>query len=212
MVWGSVAFAQTSDLAEPFVWQQRWDGYVDKTFSWKRIGGIAAESAFEQSFQFSKCGRPPYCFPHRFGGALARRTTRTTLELGVGAILHEDIRRQPSGLTTIRERAMFAITHAVLAKGPSGEWRPAYSRYAGTMGSIIVFSAWEGKPLTMGQVLPRFGWSASNYFQDSLYNEFEPDIKRYAKRTLHRIYPKRFPDAPLIAAPAPASVAPVTSK
>lgn len=201
MVWGSVLLAQAPD-GDPFVWQQRWDSYVERTFNWKRITGIAAETAFEQTFQLNKCGRPPYCFPHQFGGALARRTTRTTLELGVGALLHEDIRRRPSGLTTFRERALFAIKHAALAKGPDGEWRPAYSRYAGTFGSIVVYSAWTGRPMTAERLFGTFGWSTTNYFQDSLYNEFEPDIKRYAKRTMHRISPKRFPEDPLISAPA----------
>src|SRR6266849_3561362 len=71
----------------------RWDSYL-QTYSWKRIAAVAAETAFNQTFQLNKCGRPPYCLPHRIGGALARRTARTTIELGAGALLHEDIRRR----------------------------------------------------------------------------------------------------------------------
>lgn len=167
----------------PLEWQDRWDSYVDKTFGWKRISRVAAESIFEQSFSFSKCGRPPYCFPHHVGGALARRTARSTMELGAGALLREDIRRRPSGLTGYRERALWALTHAALAKGPDGEWRPAYSRFAGTLAAVTVNDAWQGRPLTTGHLAKSLGWSATSYFQDALFTEFEPDLRQLGIRT-----------------------------
>lgn len=177
----SALYAQSAATV-PLAWQDRWDNYVDRTYNWKRVGLVAAESAFEQSFQLRKCGRPPYCMPHSVGGSLVRRTSRTTIELGVGALLKEDIRRRPSGLPGFRQRVVFALTHAMLAKGPDGEWRPAYSRYAGTLGAITVSSAWQGRPLTTGRLARSFGLSATNYFQDSLFNEFEPDLRRLGMR------------------------------
>src|SRR5579883_3520627 len=65
---------------------------LDWNDSWQRIALVAADAAFGQTFQLKKCGRPPYCFPNDFGAALSRRTARTTVELGVGALLHEDLR------------------------------------------------------------------------------------------------------------------------
>jgi hypothetical protein len=162
--------------------QERWDNYVDRTFSWKRIGMVAAETAFDQTFQVNKCGRPPFCFPHQFGRALARRSARTTIELAAGAILREDVRRRPSGLSGFRPRLWFALKQAALTKGPDGDWRPAYSRFAGTFGAVAVSSAWDGRPLTAHRMFGAFGWSASNYVQDSLMTEFEPDMKRMARR------------------------------
>ncbi len=173
--------AQTPD-ANTLGWQDRWEHYVERTFSWQRIGMVAAETAFDQTFQLRKCGRPPYCFPHEFGRAVAARTARTTIELGAGALLRQDVRRKPSGLEGFRPRLMFALTHAVLAKGTNGEWRPAYSRFAGTLGGLAVCTAWDGKPMTAGHLGQAFGWSVTNYFQDSLFAEFEPDMKRMAKR------------------------------
>src|SRR5437870_1115943 len=84
--------AQTPD-ASTLGWQERWEHYVERTFSVQRIGMVAAETAFEQTFQLRKCGRPPYCFPHDFGRAVAGRTARTTIELGAGALLRQDLRR-----------------------------------------------------------------------------------------------------------------------
>jgi hypothetical protein len=77
--------------------------------------------------------------------------------------------------------------HAPLAKGPDGEWRPAYSRFAGTLGGVTVSSAWRGRPLTASRLYEGFGWSATSYFQDALWTEFEPDMKRTARRALGRI-------------------------
>ena len=167
--------------------RERWDSYLQSTYDWKQIGAVAAEAAFEQTFQLNKCRRPPYCFPHEVGGALARRTARTTIELGMGALLHEDLHRSPSGLPGFRRRFLYALSHAPLAKGRDGEWRPAYGRFAGTLGGVAVSSVWRGRPLTAPRLFEDFGWSATFYFQDALWSEFEPDVWRTSRRILDRL-------------------------
>ena len=168
-------------------WKNRWDNYLDQTYNWKLVGAVAAESMFEQSFQLRKCGRPPYCFPHHVGGSLARRTARTTIELGAGALFKEDIQRRPSGLPHFRQRVVFALTHAALARGSEGTWRPAYSRYVGTLGAITVSSAWQGRPLTTGNLATSFALCTTNYFQDALFSEFEPDIRHFGRTVWHNL-------------------------
>jgi hypothetical protein len=167
--------------------RERWDSYIQRTYGWKRIGVVAAETAFGQTFQLNKCGRPPYCFPHEIGGALTRRTARTTIEFGLGALLHEDLRRRPSNLRGFRERLTWALLHAPLAIGPDGDWRPAYSRYAGTFGALAATSAWKGRPITAPGLLEGFAWTSTSYFQDALWTEFGPDVKRSAIRFSKRL-------------------------
>jgi hypothetical protein len=200
LVCGLPAQSQTTGALD---WNTRWDNYLERTYSWKRIGIVAAETAFDQTFQLRKCGRPPYCFPHDFGGALARRTTRTTIELAAGALLHEDIRRRPSNLPGFRQRVVYALIHAPLAKGPEGEWRPAYSRFAGTFAGRVIYTAWEGKPLTAPRLFGGFAWSTTNYFQDALWTEFEPDLKRVAIRFAHKFHRREKAPAPLTPPPPP---------
>jgi len=178
--------AQTA-APDPQDLQERWDSYVQRTYSWKKIGVVTAETMFDQTFQLSKCGRPPYCFPHEIGGALTRRTARTTIEFGMGALLHEDLRRRPSGLPGFRRRVSYALLHAPLARGPNGEWRPAYSRFAGTFGAVAVTSAWDGRPLTAPRLGEAFGWTTTAYFQDALWTEFEPDLKRLGHHVVERL-------------------------
>jgi hypothetical protein len=191
--------------------RERWDSYVQRTYSWKRVGVVTAETAFGQTFQLNKCGRPPYCFPHEIGAALTRRTARTTIEFGVGALLHEDLRRRPSNLTGLRRRVSYAMLHAPLAVGPDGEWRPAYSRFAGTFGGTVVTSAWSGRPITAPELFGGFGWSLTSYFQDALWTEFGPDVKRLAHRYTHRLRkphqaPAVSPGNPVLVIPAGPSV------
>ncbi|GEM_PF-3553410 len=168
-------------------WNDRWQNYVERTYSWQRIALVAADAAFGQTFQLKKCGRPPYCFPNDFGAALSRRTARTTVELGVGALLHEDLRRPPSGLTGFRRRFVYAMVHAPLARGADGEWRPAYSRFAGSMAGIAVASAYRGRPVGAPCMAEGIGWSFAAYFQDALMAEFEPDMKRMARKVAGKV-------------------------
>jgi hypothetical protein len=182
---GCGLYAQSA--AATLGWQDRWDQYLDRTYSWKRIGLVTAETAFNDAFRFDKCGRPPYCFPHHLGGALVRRTTRTSIEFAASGLLGEDLRRRPSGLTGFRPRLWYALTHAMLALDSSGNWRPAYSRFAGTASAVAVTAAYHGQPMTLGRLSGKFGWTATNYFQDSLFAEFEPDLWRLGARTLKKL-------------------------
>ena len=169
-------------------WHERWDYYVQRTYTWQRLSMVALDTATEIPFNAAACRRPPYCFPHHFGGALARRTARTTMELGAGALLQEDIRRRPSGLTGFGPRLRFALTHALLARGPDGKFRPAYSRFAGTLGGVAVSSTWDGRPLTMRTFALGWTWAATSSFQDAVLTEFGPDLRRIGRR----LTPARF--------------------
>lgn len=162
---------------------ERWDDYVERTYGWRMVSAVALEGALEQTIEFRKCGRPPYCFPHHIGGGLARRTARTTIEFGAGALFGEDLRRVPSGLTGFRRRAAFALLHAPLARGRDGKWGIAYSRFVGTMGAVAVTKSWEGRPITPGTMTRSVGWTVTSYFQDALWAEFEPDVRRFGSRT-----------------------------
>jgi hypothetical protein len=113
---------------------------------------------------------------------MAGRTARNTVELGAGALFHEDLRRRPSGLPGFRQRVAFALLHAPLARNADGNWEPAYARYAGTFAGVTVSSAWHGRPMTSGRIFEGAGWTMTSYFQDALLTEFEPDMRRAAGR------------------------------
>ena len=173
--------------AAPQDLRERWDAYLERTYSWKRIGLLTAETAFDRTFDLRKCGRFPFCFPHEMGGALARRTAGTSIEFGMGALLREDIRRRPSNLPGLPRRVAWALLHATLAARPDGTWRPCYSRIGGTFGGMAVASAWNGRPITASRLFEGFGWSLTSQLQDALWTEFEPDMKRAGHRLAGRL-------------------------
>ncbi len=180
------AFGQAAQT-DVLDWDARWNNYVQRTFSWQRISIVAAETAFDQTFQLRRCGRPPYCFPDDFGASVFRRTARNTLELGAGELFRQDLRRRPSGLQGFHRRVAFALLHAPLARNGDGDWEPAYARYIGTLGGVAVTTAWRGRPLTGERLSREFGWAVTSYFEDALMTEFEPDIHRTAWRVGRKV-------------------------
>ena len=52
--WGKLQ-AQ-SPLSDPQDLRERWNSYLQGTYSWKRIGLVTAETAFDQTFRFDRCG------------------------------------------------------------------------------------------------------------------------------------------------------------
>ena len=177
---------------DPLDWDARWSQYLEHTYDWKHIAGVTVGTAFEQTFRWNKCVRPPYCFPDEIGGALVRRTARSTAEWGAGALLGEDLRRIPSGVSGIRKRITYALVHAPLARDRDGEWRPAFSRFTGSLAGAVVSDAWRGKPIQLERLGEHMGWSLSTYFEDALWNEFEPDVKRAARRAAQRMGFRKF--------------------
>ncbi len=166
-------------------WQERWDTYVERTFDWQRISliaaGTAVDSVIEETFEIGKCGRPPYCYPHDFGGAIFRRTARSSMELGAGALLHEDIRRRPSNLTGFRPRLKYALVHAALARGSDGEWQPLIAASSGRSRPIRWILRGVAGANIRASVRP-LRHIHDHLFPGLVWTEFKPDITRFARR------------------------------
>jgi hypothetical protein len=175
-----------AEETQSFPWQERWRYYLHRTYSWERIGLLAADTAVEHATGPRTCGRHPKCYPDHYGFAFARRIARTSIEFGVGGLLGEDTRRTPSGRTGLRSRIGYALSHAYLARNSEGEYRLAYSRFAGTVGGLAVAAAWEQKPFWCRGLPAAMGGALITYAQDSLFAEFEPDIRRVGFRIARR--------------------------
>jgi hypothetical protein len=177
---------QAEEKQPAFGWDERWRYYVQRTYSFERIALLAADTAVEHAIGPGACGRHPKCYPDHYGYAFARRIARTSIELGAGALLGEDTRRSPSGRARLRDRITYAVSHAYLARNSNGEYRPAYSRFAGTVGALAVASAWEQKPFWCPRLAGGIAAAFTTYAQDSLLAEFESDIKRIGLRFARR--------------------------
>lgn len=163
-----------------FTWEDRWKYYIHRTYSPERMSLLAVDTALDHAV--SSGGLHPVNYADRYAGAFATRIARTTIELGVGGWLHEDARRRASGLTSFRRRLSWALTHSMTARGPDGNVRPAWSRFAGTAGGFLVISSWNARPITVGRLGGAFSNSVLFNIQDSLLNEFEPELRRTGLR------------------------------
>lgn len=114
-----------------------------------------------------------------YGGGLIRHTT----EFGVGALLHEDPRFEPSIRDGFTPRTEDALLHTLLIRNDDGGHRPAWSRLASAFVSGFAVNSWEPRrmhstrhaiALSLGGLA---GYATSNFVQ-----EFTPDVKRFLFR------------------------------
>src|SRR5258708_112529 len=105
--------------------------------SFLAVAGIAGAEQYKNVF-------PPYGggiegYGKRYGAALANHVTGTLLGRAVyPSIFHQDPRYFYKGKGTIRSRALYAISAAVIARGDDGRWKPNYSRVLGNFSAAAL--------------------------------------------------------------------------
>ena len=97
----------------------------------------AGIAGFEQETnQFSGYGGGWEGYGKRYGAELATRSISRMLGAAIlPTFLHQDPRYFYLGTGTIRHRAWYAISRAVIQRGDNGKWQPAYSSILGSFGS-----------------------------------------------------------------------------
>ncbi len=171
-----------------FGWNERFAHYVQRTYSWQRMGMLAVDTGFDHLLREPKYwARGPNDFGFRYGSGFGKRVVRNSVELLAGAALDEDARFKPSGERDFGKRLKYAFKHAMLATDGHGKQRLAYSRFAGAAGGILLVSAWSPRPLTAPQFFEDFGFGLIGHLENSLLTEFSPDMKKTGMKLWHRI-------------------------
>jgi hypothetical protein len=171
-----------------FEWNQRWQHYLHRTYSWQRLAMLSADSAFDHlTGEPGEWGRDAGYFGARYGAALGRRIVRNSIELGAGAALGEDTRFRPSRATSFRSRLGYAFLQSVSATRE--EHRVfAWSRLAATVGGAALCSGWGGqRPLGPGRFMDGVAFGYLGHLQNSLLAEFAGDLKNFGRRVRKRI-------------------------
>lgn len=172
-----------------FTLQERWNHYLYRTYSWQRLSLLGLDTAVDMAFSKPHNGRTWDAFGDRYTGGLIARSTRTTTEFLAGAVLREDIRRRSSGETAFGKRIKHALIHSFVAYTPDGHARPAYSRLIGAAAGIYTLSVYNERPMTSGRMAHELSWVLASNVQDSLLNEFSPDMKRFGLKMKNRLIP-----------------------
>jgi hypothetical protein len=98
--------------------------------SFLSVAGMAGAEQYQNVFPAYGGGIEGY--GKRYGAALANHVSGTLLGRAVyPSIFHQDPRYFYKGQGSIKSRALYAISGAVIARGDNGRWEPNYSRVLG---------------------------------------------------------------------------------
>ncbi len=105
--------------------------------SFLAVAGIAGAEQYKNIFPAYGGGIEGY--GKRYGAALANHVSGTLLGRAVyPSIFHQDPRYFYKGKGSIRSRALYAISAAVIARGDDGRWKPNYSRVLGHLSAAAI--------------------------------------------------------------------------
>ena len=105
--------------------------------SFLTVAGIAGAEQYKNVFPAYGGGIEGY--GKRYGAALANHVSGNLLGRAVyPSIFHQDPRYFYKGKGSIRSRALYAISAAVIARGDDGRWKPNYSRVLGNFSAAAI--------------------------------------------------------------------------
>src|SRR5438477_6807964 len=114
--------------------------YRDNLIGKQAMARSAAGAGFGQIRNLPReWGRGVAGFAKRFGSSVGQRVVKETIQLGVGAWRHEDLRYRRSNLTRKWPRLKYAVVHTLVVprdKGPQST--VAVGRIAGSVGSGLI--------------------------------------------------------------------------
>jgi hypothetical protein len=123
-------------------------------------------------------------FGKRYGMRLTGISVGNAMEGGLGALWGEDPRyfRSPNRAFGARVEHILKTTFA--APGRDGRYRPAYARFAATVGSNFLSNTWRAESENdTSDAVARCLWGIANRMAANAFVQFWPDIK---KKVFHR--------------------------
>jgi hypothetical protein len=113
--------------------------------SFLTVAGITGIEQYRNTFPSYGGGIEGY--GKRYGAALANHVSGTMLGHAVyPAIFHQDPRYFYKGKGSVRSRALYAISAAVIARGDDGRWKPNYSRVLGHFSAAAISNLYYPAP------------------------------------------------------------------
>ena len=105
--------------------------------SFLAVAGIAGAEQYKNVFPAYGSGIDGY--GKRYGAAFANHVSGTLLGRAIyPSIFHQDPRYFYKGNGSIRSRALYAISAAVIARSDDGRWKPNYSRVLGNFSAAAI--------------------------------------------------------------------------
>ena len=158
--------------------------YTDPVrFAWLLVDS-AKDTCLKDPHQWDRSAES---YSYRLASGMGRRIVRNTAQFGFESLLHEDSRYRPSNLHGIGRRAIFAISHSVLAYTPSGSVEPAYGRIAAGVVGAASSSTWHPQSISAGALLGGVAAGAIDRSTSNLLTEFQPDLIVFGRKTWNKV-------------------------
>lgn len=129
-------------------------------------------------------GRGASALAKRFGAAFGKHLVNTSVQVGVAALRHEDLKYYPSDKQGFRPRLQHALVSTVVArKKTTGKRTPATSRIAGSAAGGFVSRLWQ--PARLHTISSGIGSTGISLGVDAGFNvvrEFWPEIRHPGRR------------------------------
>lgn len=124
---------------------QRLRDYRRDLVSKRAFGGSAAHAGIGQLRNSPhEWGQGVGGFARRFGSNFAEHAVKGTIELGVGALHHEDLRYHPSNLQGTWPRMKYAVKSTFIVPRTNKPGKTfAVGRVSGNLGAGVISRAWQ---------------------------------------------------------------------
>lgn len=160
--------------------------YSSRTFSVRTVLGASYAAGIAQWRRTPReWGTGISGYGRRDAAAYGAEVIRHTAEFGVGALLHEDPRFEPSTHDGFAARTADVIHHTVFVRTDNGGHRFAWSRTAASIVTGFAVNSWEPRRLhSTHHALMLSLAGVASYGTGNFMHEFTPDIKRFLFRKL----------------------------
>ena len=186
------AVAQTSLPAAPapLSFQEKFQIYFKKTYKPSGFLVPALMSGINQATDSPhEWGQAGDGFIKRWGTARGQLQFYELARFGVGALTHEDPRLLASNKHGSWARMKYVIGQTVLAHTDSGDQQPAYGVFAGALAAGFVPQFWlPASQASTAKACERSAMFVGLTVGMNMGVEFGPDDRRFARRTLRKIF------------------------
>lgn len=153
--------------------------------SFASVAAVAGAEQYRNVFPAYGSGWEGY--GKRYGAAMANHVSSNLLGKAVyPSLFHEDPRYFYKGTGSIRSRALYAMSAAVIARGDDGKWKPNYANVlgnfsAGALSNLYYPAADRGLSLTLLNGVAETGAdAASNLIREFVLKRFTSHVPKDA--------------------------------
>jgi hypothetical protein len=122
-------------------------------------------------------------FGKRLASGYGRRAVRQSIQLSLGAMLHEDPRYLSSNQSGIWKRTLYATCRAFVAQKNNGGIRPGYTQFIGAFSSAYISRQWHPESdHTLEDYLSAGAVAIGFDVVRNVYREYWPDLKKMFRK------------------------------